>query len=403
MRYVGVTRFSIFSPNSKAWRASSRETGVSEEEYKRRLFAPERLDPRMDIFVNVSLPQIAAAVGEHEVTHIVSYSPELPQQYQEELQAAERRYDFMRLSAVTAAGWEINPLTVGQSAAGLGGTFGLYRLDDDDLLPIDYFDRMAQYVVPALQGYRVSFPAGYTGIFEQGQYSELRQTYQPMVALGILAVCGVKHDGSIHQPPDAPHINSDRFGPVILDAREPGFLLTRHTNQDTHFNTDPTQARLALLRDLQGLSSVTDMAQLQRLFPHLHQRVRQPTLHRLFDGLIPLDTKLAFTMPPAAGSFSIQLEIEAGEEATAKNALVALDLVDSVSEPVSASITIPGLTFSDYNGIGFCRYLNLRPGHQDLSASFVLPDGVTCKGVSIHRWLGNGTQLNVRSVSLAVT
>lgn len=161
--FIGYTRFSVHQYESGSFKATSAAGGFSEAEYTDWLYAPDRLDTRTAIFIEESLPQLEQASQKFDLVHIVAISPSLPEKYKTALQQARTRYPFLRIHETKQRAAPSHPnlqlVKTMLTKRGLAGqVFGMYRLDDDDLLPIDYFDRMTQYVTDEHVGYRVSLP-----------------------------------------------------------------------------------------------------------------------------------------------------------------------------------------------------------------------------------------------------
>lgn len=232
--FIGHTRFSLFSPDSVAWRASNGSRFDSVTEYTEYLFADARLAPRFDIFLNYSLPLLAEAAEGFNVRHIVSYAQELPAKWEEHLILAAENYPFLILDKNTDGASTASLRLIIQEGGVLpGGAFTTYRLDDDDLLPIDYFEQINPYVRAENAGMMVSLGEGVTALYFDGQFYNPRKCYAPMIAIGLASICRVNHDGSLTQPSNASHNMSDRSNPVVLDSRKVGFMWTRHPTQDS--------------------------------------------------------------------------------------------------------------------------------------------------------------------------
>jgi hypothetical protein len=95
-KFIGHTRFSVFSPSSGQWRATQGRFSTPEE-YRRYLYSDERLESRAWIFLELSLANLARWDGDHELMHIVSYSSSLPERWVGRLEEAAARYDFLVL------------------------------------------------------------------------------------------------------------------------------------------------------------------------------------------------------------------------------------------------------------------------------------------------------------------
>ncbi|MCG6568035.1 glycosyltransferase [Tessaracoccus sp. ZS01] len=234
MLFVGLTRFSLFMPNSGAWVASN-GSRLTEEEYLAHLYDDERLGLRCDVFFNFTLPMMALAVENHRVRHVITFSSNLPTRYKEQVQAAAESYPFVVLDEVPVGG---TPVDIGVFAqqeverVGWGDQpMGLYRLDDDDVLSVDFFDQMTPHITPEHLGWVVTLASGITAIYERGRFFLVRGAVFPLHSKGHLSVCGWR-DGEFVRAPEAAHTKSDRVGPVILDSRKLSHLWVRSTTQD---------------------------------------------------------------------------------------------------------------------------------------------------------------------------
>ena len=89
------TRFSVYNPKSKAWRAS---TLLSESDCLNYLFDEERLSYRWYMFERFSIP---ALIKNYEsvdsLVHIVAYSKELPDSYKDKLFNLQSKYSFIKV------------------------------------------------------------------------------------------------------------------------------------------------------------------------------------------------------------------------------------------------------------------------------------------------------------------
>lgn len=185
--YFGATRFSIVSPDSGSWRLSRGEGRTDAESYSQKLFAPERMGPRVQIFCELAAPLYQQMAERHAFRHFVYYSPLLPERWRRELEAAAQTYPVLELVPVESDQLDVLERMEGHLARTAGDQQALvfaFRIDDDDLLSADYLDQVEPYLIEAHEGYAVSFASGYAGFFENGGYSLLRRHYQPMSSMG---------------------------------------------------------------------------------------------------------------------------------------------------------------------------------------------------------------------------
>lgn len=233
MKFIGNTRFSIYDPTSTSWRLSRSVGRSNDEAYRRKLYSEERMSSREDIFFNYSLPILDQAKGQHDLIHVVSYSEELPDRYQDELHAAEDRYDWLLLDRRTQANRKGTKLeTLAKQYFCSGDIFAEFRLDDDDIVSKDYFESLAQYLHDPFVGYCVSHGLGIQAYYESGRFLAPRLEHRPKIAIGLARIC--KIDGKrIIAPGKAPHPMIDRECPVVVDSRSITFLHSLHLSQDS--------------------------------------------------------------------------------------------------------------------------------------------------------------------------
>src|SRR5699024_11828097 len=118
------TRFSLYSPGSGAWRATNGTKYRTEEEYLDYLYSDERLGPRTDIFLELTLPILKRGAGDVDYRHIISFSASLPEAYKARLREFADSNDFVVLDE-QGTGEGFNPLTYGGRKIQIGEVFGL--------------------------------------------------------------------------------------------------------------------------------------------------------------------------------------------------------------------------------------------------------------------------------------
>lgn len=234
---VGHTRFSLYAPASGAWVASRNSTFASADEYQRYLFSDDRLEPRADIFLNFTVPMLERASHGHDFIHVVSYSDCLPKVYKDRLRVAADSSAILLLDEVAEGSRPQNVARTARkwmTAHDMDETspFGVMRLDDDDILSIDYFDQMAPYITSSHVGYVVSLARGITAFYDDGRYYYARESVYPLHSKGHLSVCAWDAKTNLHSPVKSAHTHSDQHNPVILDSRRISYLWTRAAIQD---------------------------------------------------------------------------------------------------------------------------------------------------------------------------
>ncbi|OAB88405.1 hypothetical protein AWH69_00905 [Janibacter melonis] len=252
----GVTRYSVFRPGGEGW-LLARGGKADPQEYMRRLWAPERMDPREHIFLSWAVPIYQQFHESHGYRHVVQYSPEMPTERVEALRDAAATYPVLAL--VPKGTWQDR---VGWMAEDVKdrrirrGPAAWLRVDDDDLLARTYLDRLVPYVTEAHDGWAISFSSGITAEYDQGRLSQVGVSTRPLVSMGQAFVGRVDH-GRLVWPTTVSHVKAPQKMPTILDSREPAYLRLLHDHQDrnAHGEVDnPTAAYdpalVAVLRDL---------------------------------------------------------------------------------------------------------------------------------------------------------
>ncbi len=404
--FVGRTRFSLYVPGNQSFRASSVAFG-SAEEYKEWLWSEKRLDQRCDIFLTMTLPQIAVGAKEYPIRHIVSYPSELPRRYKALLQAAADEYDFLFLDRVSEGGKHSVPGSGNQSAEDTvrqcvrsldgqeGVVFGYYRIDDDDVLSDDYWPTVAPYLTEQHVGWIVSPGLGLNGVYRDSSVYHLRLRHHPMASPGLLEVCAIDHYGSLIRPHVTSHSRSDRKNPVILDSRIPLWIRTIDGYTDSRAGTFADPVAEAVVVDSQAVAGeLPDDASLQRFSRIFHRLTAGSPPDSFRSELTPFDipiTDLPREIPiPSRPGGNIRVVLRAQGPRSNKLLLLGARLCDDegcVMDAQRASkLEIEGLGLSRDPKLGWFRYLSGGPGGMRHVVDFALPSGVRLDALMFRRW-----------------
>ncbi|QPR39210.1 glycosyltransferase [Brevibacterium casei] len=233
---VGITRFSLLLPNASFWNLSN--SAETPESYARRLYDPARLNARLKIFSEISLPQLAAQTVSTNYRHVVQYSTSLPDYCQEALKDLTSTYPFLRVQcsddeAVHASTVVESFRDMVPSARRQDARLGWFRLDDDDVVSTKYFERILPYVEGEPPGRVVSLGLGYSMIYHKEQLWDVRADYRPKNSIGQLYICAFDDSGErLIEPPRQNHAQIDKWAPTILDSRSASFITVVHPLQD---------------------------------------------------------------------------------------------------------------------------------------------------------------------------
>ncbi|RAX50852.1 hypothetical protein DQ353_00165 [Arthrobacter sp. AQ5-05] len=420
MLFIGHTRFSVYQPQSGAWKATNGTRFKSEQDYRNYLFSDERLASRADIFFGLSLPQLAEAAKNHAVIHLISYSHHLPTKYETRLIEAADKHDFLVLDKMFPSSAAATTESVAREAlfskfsADPYQPFGVYRLDDDDLLPADYFDRHEKYIKEPFVGMQVSLGTGITAIYSEGKFVNARRCYHPMLAIGFMSIQRFTPDGLVRPERNIAHNLSDRHFPVIMDSSGLGYVWTRQVEQDTSLGLASTNREgiLTSIRNhINANPPIDGSDQFEKYFPILKGKLTaaedaRSTHEQLIERRVEMKSTVEnFTCQPVSGDLSITVKMVCDMSAVEKNSLLSFSLVDASGKPVpvervAAHMAEQGVTLSGNPTIGWFRYLNTRPGQNRTKAEFSLPQGVFLSAVTVRKWKKTDTSITLHSLTV---
>lgn len=276
MLFVGQTRFSLFRPEDPSWRLSRKQNMLSDDIYRARLYDESRLSMRSKIFLEYTVPalQLAAERSGHEVIHLVSFSESLPEKYRQKLEESAATYPILHLDPKKDRQLGTNPADIAQRQVEAGEIFGIYRLDDDDVLPVTFFEQIARHMKPDLVGMLISLPRGLEAIADGGYLYNVREGYYPMHSLGLMQVCSLDRDKNLNAPLPSPHDKSDRRNPVVIDSRSIGYFRINHAGQDHRLRLENQQTLAEVAGRMRRLPEWHDANEMATLFPTLEKIVR---------------------------------------------------------------------------------------------------------------------------------
>ena len=378
--FVGHTRFSLFVPESASWRASNEQSGLSEGEYRDYLYADERLSLRTDIFLNHTVPILELAAKDFNVKHIVSFSESLPQNFKSRLHEAAEKYEVLYLDELPDGdnGW--TAVRRYMQTTGFAGTFGRYRLDDDDVLSAHYFRTTAKYVRQEFEGMLVSMPLGIEAVYVDGQFFHLREAHTPMNSMGLMSICAVKEDGTVVEPQSGPHDKSDRFAPVILDASQMGYLRAIHAGQDNAMRHEPSVVMARLMENMASFPPFTDVAAFESAFPTVAEKMQSTSSSIAINGAVGQGQH--YLLEPASSDAALVIEGDSENELS-NELLVSLWIEDSGGRRVPSYKTVDGFAASNNPNIGHFAYVPTSLGHFRALVSLHLERGYHLRGLRI--------------------
>lgn len=398
MAFIGTTRFSIYDPSSLVWKSTSGFN--SPKEYLDYLYAPERLEPRLRILTKFSMPLIAAAAEKHPIRHLIRYSTEMPEKYIEQLTELSNQYDFIVLEPHSEGKSSLNPYKIGEELSGGSKTYGIYRLDDDDLLTSDFFDQTIRYVSPAFAGMKVSLASGITGLYDGEKFSTFRYCYRPKIAIGLLGIYTTDSTGKFISPPDSPHHIADRFGSVILNSERPSYFWTRHVGQDTTF--DATDKNSEIIRELNTFEPLSPSCDVEKIFPSMQGAIKTRGCKERLEGNTSVNSGDFVKVSPVKGNFTLRIDASFDKEVGPNSALLKFRVKDTVNDKLldPSETAVPGLSVSHYHSIGYFLYLKTKEGRTTQEININLPNGLAIEEIGIQPFGIKARPLELHSLEI---
>lgn len=400
MYFIGCTRFSLYIPGSNAWDISK----VSEDDYLCRLYSDDRMKARFDIFFNKAVPLYKKMSQNYFYKHIVQYSAIMPQKWKDRLFEEVGKYDFLVLSEASenSISVPIKALLADKPS----GTLAYFRVDDDDVLSIDYIDALANYAKSDYEGMIVSFGSGLVATYVNGAFSDFRQCYRRFLALGLAFIGRYDAENKNYWLPKYNgHETVDRFSPTVVDSRDPMFIWTHHEFQDTKIRSARTIDLIS--SKLRGYSRITSLQ---------NYGVRFPTLQREMELLLENNEEVLFLEKIRLSSD--RTKFPAVKHKTAKRFFLDYLIMDeSFIQGENKGIIqdrhlvvsfefdkqqneVVGLTKSANSNIGWYAYVSFVDGEANGQIEFSLNENVLLRGVTLVKWKAKGVALRVNSLRL---
>lgn len=385
MKFFGVTRFSVYSPGSQAWRMSSPNYDL-DETYRDKLYSKSRMNERFNVFFSLAMPVYEKMQHDYDYVHIIQYSPSMPKKWLSLLFKESEKYPFIKLCPVEE-GESVDDAR--RSAIknlldkdNYTGVYAWFRVDDDDLLPVDYLETVSPHINENSVGYIVSLGKGVTALYDKGYVFGVKEIHHPLLGLGMLYICyydHVTHD-DIH-PKSGGHQNIDKSSPVILDSRGLGFLWLRHADQDTERNNNHHYSVNKFLKKLLFMPSV-GRADMDRKFPFCSDTFIDffAEEKNLFKGVVYKKNPAKVELKLSPGSYYLPVEVIASNVEESMKA----GLISFIFTKDSIEIDRVSLSKSPREDIGWFSYVS--SGYGVTYIFFTIPEGVFLDYVQLRVW-----------------
>lgn len=383
MYFIGQTRFSLYIPKSNAWNVSN----FTEEEYVAHLFSDERMSIRAKIFAEISVPLLAKMKKNYDYRHIVSYSSILPEKWKQMLIKLQEQHPFLYLHEADTQGNPLYEILKDRSESSVA----FFRLDDDDLLSINFLDSLSKYNNSAFDGMAVSFGKGFAGRYKDGHFIDFRDCKQRFIAIGQ-AYIGTYTKGHLSLPTMHSHHVLDEHCPVVVDSKDPMYIHTHHDQQDTNyrFSNNAAQGSNTIESDLIRFQKTTQPKAIIDLFPTLRDDVKAFIEDRRvifgMNDVVLNDKTTSFVLGGDAYETIFECKYSlAADEFISSSKAFAFSIFLEKQESNSID-RIEGLNLSSNPNIGWYKYVAISSGLAKGSFSFSIPKDTKLKELKVICW-----------------
>lgn len=381
-KIIGVTFFSVLQGLSNKY--VIHKNGY--ENYVKKLFSKDRLDLKSDIFIDINLPALALMNTDGcSYTHFVLYSKELPLEYKVRLERAVEKYSFVKgIEIEDNNNFNINEYL--KKEIERDEVFAYFNLDDDDLLSIDYLQKIKNYVNQSFLGFNISMSKGFVAYYD-GNISYCRELRFPFINIGQARICERKNEGSIFIFDKGNHMKTDENCPTVIDSRNASFFWLKHKEQDTFSNMNSETIKDKIIRSLEEypfpISSILEK------FPTLETfiKVNDLSLIAAEENIHLTERKerkeiflQKITNSPLARRIVLEYNLRNLDECNNKQSLVIFNFSKNLSED---EFEKSGLLKSS---IGYYRYLVTNGSEVNSSLTIIKPKNIFITGIEIMKW-----------------
>lgn len=267
-KVVAICRYSVLVKNKTAWRAG---VDKSWDEYKSEVLNPVRLDMRLCLFNNITLPSLLSsrkAIDKNWFTLVILVSDLMPKQQLNNLENCVVDLPWCRIVPIAERADLDQEVTknIGEVVADNDEVYATLRLDDDDALSRDYFDRLIPYVSNAHLDHAISFPFGYQAYYniEKQSYRSASEMWEPKLALG-LAYISNKKSTIKHALQLGSHTTIDQRHPLVTIPGGPMYIRTFHDYNDVFLKIPPSERMNKIKYELRK-GRLVDVVSVQKYF-----------------------------------------------------------------------------------------------------------------------------------------
>lgn len=245
-----IIRYSLLLEDHKAWVIARTDLDT----YKNTLFNDKRLKLRFELFKNLTLPSLAQqkliqerleGTDTHKLQVFLATSQQLPEKYKQKLDELAREFRWLNICYLPSSGVGLETVATDYIERLFSNIekpilYSSIRLDDDDILSVDFLNRLETYVTKENIGRAITFANGYYGVYssEKNSFTKTSDIFYPKLALGLAFVNKYDKNGYSNKIKTiygaGNHSLIDRRVPVITDGKKPSYIRTLHIHADSH-------------------------------------------------------------------------------------------------------------------------------------------------------------------------
>lgn len=228
-----ITRFSIYDPEFKGFRITTRKSSY---DYEKELFSKNRMDFKFDVFQKVTFESIINQTNKNWVWMIYT-SDRLPFLYLNRLKELENSYSNIYVITVK----NFKEFFEKTSNYNYLPPYATVRIDDDDALSLEFVEKLQKYSNEV--GRVVSFTEGRLAKFECGKLTIGKRISEENNAQGLAGIginiyaCGRHSDINLRYK-------------VIYDKSPNMYLLTCSDYTDTKRGFSLSERMISKLRNI---------------------------------------------------------------------------------------------------------------------------------------------------------
>ena len=233
--HILYTRFSLISKLQEFWLVHKKNMDF--DMYKQMILDKSRLKNRCDIFFNYQLPSLMMASKKYHIHQYVMTTTYLPNEIKDKMLEAQEKYTFLHVDFFDENTMPDLKMHFTNYLINCGEdniTACISRLDDDDILHVNFFNNIQKYMSDAFIGFCVSFSCGYIAFYDKRFVKFAKYRYlNNSVGLSYIAKFSNKKFITPYYFVPGNHTLIDTKVPCINDGTFNAFIYTMNGNNSS--------------------------------------------------------------------------------------------------------------------------------------------------------------------------